>query len=110
MAKVENNLDIQSYDSKEIIQKIKEAALTCYGVISILSIAGKKGQEEEDAIYVLEEKEGGFSLDIHVIVAHGVKVTEIMRSLQKTIRFYMNHLYPKQCHKINIYAEWISSN
>ena len=110
MAKVEKNIDTQEYDSKEIIKKVKEAALTCYGVISILTVAPKKGQMEEDAIYVLEEKEGGFSLDIHVIVAHGVKVTEIMRSLQKTVRFYMNHLYPKQCHRINIFAEWISSN
>lgn len=104
------NLDnIVTKHRDEIIKTVKEASLTCYGVVAILSIPHKKGNEE-DAIYVHEEKDNTFSLDIHVIVANGVKVTETIRSLQKTIRFYMNRLYPKACNKINIYAEWISSN
>ena len=103
----ENNL-VKEYNREEISQKVKEAALTCYGVSSILSIH-KKGKEE-DAIYVHMDPNNKFSLDIHVIVANGVKVTEIIRSLRKTIRFYMDRLYPKACNKINIYAEWIASN
>ena len=99
----------KEYNREEIIQKVKEAALTCYGVSSILTITHKKGKEE-DAIYVHMDSNNTFSLDIHVIVAFGVKVTEIIRSLRKTIRFYMDRLYPKACNKINIYAEWISSN
>ena len=97
------------YSREEIAQKAKEAALTCYGVSSILTIAHKKGKEE-DAIYVHMDSDDKFSIDIHVIVAYGVKVTEIIRSLRKTIRFYMDRLYPKACNKINIYAEWIASN
>lgn len=108
MSKNKENTKIK-YNREEIIKNVKEAALTSYGVSGILSVTHKKGQEE-DAIYVHEEKDGTFSLDIHVIVAHGVKITETIRSLQKTIRFYMNHLYPKACNKINIYAEWISSD
>ena len=100
---------INELNRDEIIKQVKEAALTAYGVSSILTISHKKGKEE-DAIYVHMDKDNTFSLDIHVIVAYGVKVTETIRSLQKTIRFYMNHLYPKACNKINIYAEWISSN
>ena len=106
MGKTEqNNLEL---NRDEIISKVKEAALTAYGVSSILTVTHKKGKEE-DAIYVHTDKNNTFSLDIHVIVAEGVKVTETIRSLQKTIRFYMNTLYPKACNKINIYAEWISS-
>lgn len=97
------------YNREEIASKVKEAALTCYGVSAILSIPHKKGKEE-DAIYVHVDGDNKFSLDIHVIVANGVKVTEIIRSLRKTIRFYMDRLYPKACNKINIYAEWIASN
>ena len=96
------------YSREEIISNVKQAALSCYGVSGILSNTHKKGKEE-DAIYLHEDKDNTFSLDIHVIVANGVKVTETIRSLQKTIRYYMNHLYPKACNKINIYAEWISS-
>ena len=101
--------EIKEFNRQDIIAKVKEAALTCYGVSSILTITHRKGQEE-DAIYVHMDKNNTFSLDIHVIVASGVKVTEIIRSLRKTIRFYMDRLYPKACNKINIYAEWISSN
>ena len=105
MSEVNKN---KEYNREEITQKVKEAALTCYGVSSVLSIH-KKGKEE-DAIYVHMDSEEAFSLDIHVMVANGVKVTEIIRSLRKTIRFYMDRLYPKACHKINIYAEGIASN
>ena len=102
-------VQISELHRDEIIKNVKEAALTSYGVSSILTVAHKKGKEE-DAIYVHMDSENTFSIDVHVIVANGVKVTETIRSLQKTIRFYMNHLYPKACNKINIYAEWISSN
>ena len=97
-----------TYNRNEIVKTVKEAALTCYGVNEVVSINEKKGKE--DAIYVHIEKDNTFSLDIHVIVAYGVKVTETIRSLQKTIRFYMNRLYPKACAKINIYADGIASN
>ena len=97
-----------TYNRNEIVKTVKEAALTCYGVNEVVSINEKKGKE--DAIYVHIEKDNTFSLDIHVIVAYGVKVTETIRSLQKTIRFYMNRLYPKACTKINIYAEGIASS
>ena len=109
MSKASQEKNKIEYNRNEIIKNVKEAALTSYGVSGILSVAHKKGKEE-DAIYVHMEKENTFSLDVHVITANGVKVTEVIRSLQKTIRFYMNHLYPKACNKINIYAEWISSN
>ena len=98
-----------TYNREEIVKTVKEAALSCYGVNKVVSINEKKGKEE-DAIYVHIEKDNIFSLDIHVIVAYGVKVTETIRSLQKTIRFYMNRLYPKACSKINIYADGIASN
>ncbi len=109
MSRTEQVITNKEYSREEIVKNVKEAALTCYGVSSILTIAHKKGKEE-DAIYLHEDKDDTFSLDIHVIVANGVKVTEIIRSLRKTIRFYMDRLYPKACNKINIYAEWIASN
>ena len=100
---------VNTYNREEIVKTVKEAALSCYGVNEVVAINEKKGKEE-DAIYVHIEKDNTFSLDIHVIVAYGVKVTETIRSLQKTIRFYMNSLYPKACSKINIYADGIASN
>ena len=104
MSKENSNIE---YKREEIIKNVKEAALTCYGVSDILTIH-KKGKEE-DAIYVHLDSDETFSLDLHIIVMNGVKVTEIIRSLRKTIRFYMDRLYPKACNKINIYAESIAS-
>ncbi len=104
MNKENSNIE---YKREEIIKNVKEAALTCYGVSDILTIH-KKGKEE-DAIYVHLDSNETFSLDLHIIVMNGVKVTEIIRSLRKTIRFYMDRLYPKACNKINIYAESIAS-
>ena len=109
MSKTEKDKINKVINRDEITKAIREAALSCYGVSGIMTIVHKKGKEEE-AIYIHEEKDGTFSIDLHVIVAPGVKVTETIRSLQKTIRFYMNHLCPKACQKINIYADWISSN
>ena len=92
----------------DIAKTVKEASLTCYGVSGISTLVNKKGIEE-DAVYVHFDKEEKFSLDVHVLVSDGVKVTETIRSLRKTIRFYMDRLYPEACTKINIYAEGISS-
>ena len=97
-------------NQNDIVSYVKEATLTCYGVSSVLSVESSKKGMEEDAIYVVPDKDGTFSLDIHVSVMEGVKVTETIRSLQKTVRFYMNRLYPKKCTKINIYADEIASN
>ncbi len=104
-----NEINEHKLNQNDIVSYVKEASLTCYGVNSIISVESSKKGMEEDAIYVIAEKDGTFSLDIHVSVMEGVKVTETIRSLQKTVRFYMNRLYPKKCKKINIYADEISS-
>ncbi|MCR5185320.1 MAG: hypothetical protein K6C32_04505 [Bacilli bacterium] len=107
MKKDNSNIVNINLDRQQIVNYVNEASLTCYGVKEVLSIPHKKGKKEL-AIYVHFEHENTFSLDIHVIIAKDVKVTETIRSLQKTIRYYMNRLYPRMCKKINIYAEGIS--
>ena len=103
----EQNLE-NKYNRDEIANTVKEAALTSYGVSEIVTV-NEKGKEE-DAIYVhFNDEDGTFSLDVHVNIMEGIKVTETIRSLRKTIRFYMDRLYPKACQMINTYAEDFSS-
>ena len=103
MSKKELDIEKKEFDEAKIRQLVKEAALASYGVKKIANEVDKKGNSE-DYIFVRIHKEY-FDVELHVDVANGIKVTEILRSCRKTINTVLNHAYPKGCHSIDIYAE-----
>lgn len=104
-----NKINTNTKPTEEKIKKIVNLAISeCYGVIGLSSIINKKGQDEE-GIIVHFESNSTFTLDLYITVAKHVKLTESLRSCQKTVKFYMSKAFPKLCKKVNIYAEDISS-
>lgn len=90
----------------EIVAAVKNAISESYGVKGISKIQNTKGQKEE-GIKIQFKSETTFIVDLHLIVAGDVKITETLRSCQKTVRFYMDHLFPKSCIQVNLFAEEI---
>lgn len=108
MKKENLKLSANSAKKEEIINAIKNAISESYGVKGISIIKNTKGQKEE-GIIVSFKSDSNFVLDIYLVVAGDVKITETLRSCQKTVRFYMEHLFPKQCLQVNLYAEEVAS-
>lgn len=88
----------------EIIAVIKQAAESSYGVMGISQRTNKKGKQEDD-ITISKDNEGKFIVNVHVIVAPNIKITEIVRSCQKTIKNRFEAISPKSVKAVDIIVE-----
>lgn len=105
-------------DTKKIISLVAEVALDCYGVVAIAnrkaellgqSQKSKKGKAEE-GILVKKKADNTFTLDVYLVLAQGIKITESLRECRKSIRYRLDKTFPKLCREVNVYALDISAN
>ena len=93
---------------KAIASLVAEAALSCYGVVGLCKkdenaeILSKK--ELEKVIQISEEK-GSYSFSFNIIIALGVKVTEILRSVQKEVKYVVESTFDIRVTKVNIFVQ-----
>lgn len=92
---------------KDILAVVNDAAPYCYGVTGIVKLENKKGKKEDNIVIDLHH-DGTFSVEVYFIIASDIKITETLRSAQKTLRFFFDHKFPKKCLTIDVYAEAIS--
>ena len=81
-------------DTKKITSLVAETALACYGVVAIAnrraellgqSQKSKKGKAEE-GIFVKKKADNTFALDVYLVLAQGIKITESLRECRKSIQ------------------------
>ena len=105
-------------NTKKIISLVAEAALDSYGVVAIAnkkaetlgeSQKTKKGKAEE-GIFVKRKSDNTFALDVYLVLAQGIKITESLRECRKSIRYRLDKVFPKLCREVNVYALEISAN
>jgi len=103
MATLEQN-NVENKISKETIQSlVKETSLNCYGVIDFCKCTNKKGQQEDNIKVVIDNKQ--ITVTAKIVVAKGLKITEIARSCQKAVRTILNIKYPHSVKEVNVYVE-----
>lgn len=90
-------------DENDIKNIVREILVPCYGVKEIANTSKTKGKKEE-GLKVRFHSDRTFSVDLYVVVAYGLKITETIRSCQKLVKFTINHYYPNMCRAINVYA------
>lgn len=104
-------------DINEIVEAVKEAASSCYGVVAIASKEEtlrldkqiKKGKKE-DAIYVKKYPNRTFSVDVYLVLSNEVKITEALVECQKVVMYNLNKKFNKSCTQVNVFAEKILSS
>lgn len=86
-----------------------EAATSCYGVLGVA--------KKNSTIYELLNKEnyskgifvyktrGGYSVDIYLYCAFGIKVSEIASEAQKKIKYELEKTFGIKFSKINVFIE-----
>lgn len=93
---------------KAIASLVADAALGCYGVVGLCKkdekaeILNKK--DFEKVIQISEEK-GKYILSFNIVVALGIKVTEILRSVQKEVKYVVESTFDIRIAKVNIYVQ-----
>ena len=104
---------IKTPHTKEIIDTTYETALQCYGVVGISRFDADVTHrydpvEKEKAsrgIFVRKNaKTGTFDVDLYLVLAGEVKLTETIFECQKVVRYALNRKYNRACRKVNVYV------
>ena len=71
--------------SGAIAQIVAETALECYGVV------GMKGSRAR-GIEIGRDREGGVTVDLHVVVAYGLNLAEVASSVRNRVAYEVERL------------------
>ena len=107
---------IEEINYNEVLKIAADAALACYGVTAIANKKFDKDElqntmkgKAEDGIFVKRKPEGAFGLDVYILLAQGIKVTEALRECQKSIKYKLDKRFPKKCVEVNVFVLDISA-
>ena len=98
--------------SREIATEIYEIATSCYGIKGFTrfdaQLTGKYEpitiEDVKKGIIVRKYGNGYFSVDLYVLLADEVKLTETLSECQKVVRYKLNKKYNHQCRHVNVFA------
>ena len=111
MEKVEKKSNSLKINIDEITNIVSQTARNSYGVleiankdqINLVSKITKKGKME-DGVFVYKHTDGTFDVNVYLVLAQGIKITEALRECQKSIRFVLNKKFSKLCREVNVYV------
>ena len=99
-------------DDKEIATLIGDVASQTYGVVGLTKVRTIKNQliilkrdNYVDGVLVSKDSKGRYEIDVHLIVAFGVKITEVVNEVSKRISYETKKKYGDIFCKINVYVE-----
>ena len=104
----QTNLGKINITKKAIVSLAAEAILNCYGIVGICGKDEKaKILSKEGAVKAisLHKEKNGYVLSANIVVALGVKVTEILRSVQKEVKYVIEHTFEVRVAKVNIFVQ-----
>lgn len=101
-----------SISNKAIASVVASATMECYGVVGL---AAKTAVHEK--IYDLLKKDDyskgvfvttdlrGYAIDLYVVVAYGTKITEVLREVQKKVKYVVEKQFEIKLRAVNVYAQ-----
>ena len=99
--------------SVEAIASLAGAAATeCYGVIGMASqklvrdgFAELLKKENYSRGIVVRETKEGLEIDLYIIVAYGMKISEVVESVQKKVKYVLEKTLDLEFKAVNIYVQ-----
>ncbi len=86
----------------------------CYGVVGMASKKFLKDgwaillkQDNYSKGVVVKETKTGLSLDIYVIIAYGVRITEVVSEVQKRVKYELEKTLDVKFEAINVFVQGI---
>ena len=94
--------------NKAINSLVAEAALSCYGVVGICS-KNKDAKilpiDKLEKVIMIKEEKNGYEISFNIVLALGIKVTEILRSVQKEVKYIVENSLGIRVAKVNIFVQ-----
>lgn len=81
--------------SGAIAQIVGETALECYGVVGMKgSLRGRmaRGRGHERGITIGRDRDGGVTVDLHVVVEYGLNLAEVASSVRNRVAYEVERL------------------
>lgn len=89
-----------------------KAASECYGVVGLASKNSLRDNinellKNEDYIkgVYCRKKKDSYEVDVYIIVAYGVKITEVLSEVQKKVSYVLSQTFPVDFHRVNIFVQ-----
>ena len=91
------------------------AATECYGVVGMSSRHSLKDEINEllkkenysKGVYVRKNPKGQIEVDIYIIVSYGLRITEIISGVQKTVKYAIEKAFNVKLAAVNVYVQGI---
>ena len=101
-------------DNEVIARVAGLAAIECYGVVGMASINVKDGIVQlllgdslTKGIRVEVDPEGGVTLEFHIIVEYGTKISAIADNLISTVRYRVSDMLGIEVSRVDIFVEGV---
>ena len=94
--------------NKAIVTLVGDTILGCYGIVGICSKDEKATilpREKVDKVIHVSLEKSGYEISFNIVVALGVKVTEIIRSVQKEVKYVIENTFDIRVAKVNIFVQ-----
>ena len=103
------------YISDEVIATLAgSAALDCYGLVGMASrkqlkdgIADLLGRDNLRKGVEVQQEAGQTTIDLHIIVSYGTKISEVAHNIQSKVRYVLNDVLGLQVERINIIVQGV---
>lgn len=106
------NLKI-TLDVQEVAALVGETCIECYGVVGLTSgdslrnkLVILKRDNYVDGVFVSKEK-NKFYLDVHLVCAYEVKISEIVTEVNKRLTYILSKKYGELFTRVNVYVDEI---
>ena len=88
------------------------AAIECYGVVGLASKSSireniaelLKSDSYAKGVQVIKSKDA-YEVDVYIVVAYGVKITETVSQVQKRIKYVLEKTFDLNFKAINVYVQ-----
>lgn len=108
MKKIANKNITTDVILEDVIFLVREAILSCYGVVGFINLSNKKGKVEEGLdVNITPEKK--INILARIIISKDIKITETIRSCQDVVIYRLKSIFPNYVTSVSIFAEEISS-
>ena len=77
------------------------AAIECYGVVGMAS------QKKYSKGIVARDGETGLILDLYVLLGYGIKMTEVLREVQKKVKYVVESTLDVNVESVNVYVQGV---
>ena len=94
--------------NKAIASLVADTATGCYGVVGLCKKDEKAAlvkKEDLHKVVLLKEEKDGYDFSFNIVIALGVKVTEILRSVQKEVKYVVESTFGIRVRHVNIYVQ-----